>query len=69
MDKSMTAIVRVNDEYLYDIVNDHDAQSHVLRNNCKRKATEYITDRLSIIMRHELYVAENTEITGIFLFF
>jgi len=39
----MTAIVRVNGEHLHDIVNDCDDQCHIV-NNCKRKATENITD-------------------------
>jgi hypothetical protein len=45
MDKPMTAIVRVNGEHLHDIVNNHDAQCYILRNNYKRKVTENITDR------------------------
>jgi hypothetical protein len=58
MDKPMTTIVS-NGEHLHEIVNDHDAQCHILRNNCKRKATENITARPSKIMRHELCAAEN----------
>jgi len=56
----MTTIVSINGEHLHEIVNDHDAQCHILRNNCKRKATENITDRPSKIMRHVLCAAENT---------
>lgn len=64
MDKSMTAIVHVNGVHLLDIVNDHVAQYHVLRNNCKRKTVENITDEPSKIIRHELCTAENTEMVS-----
>lgn len=47
----MTAVLRVNGEHLHDLVNAHDAQCHILRNNCKRKANENITDIPSKIMR------------------
>jgi len=73
MDKSITydcnsTIVRVNSYLMVsinDIVNDHDAQCHILCNNCKRKANENITDRPSKIMRHELCPAENTEMISV----
>jgi hypothetical protein len=65
MDKPTTEIVRVSGEHIHEIVNDHDdAQCHTSRNNCKRKATENITDRTSKIMRHELCAAENTEMVS-----
>jgi len=38
MNKSMTANAHNNGEHLFDIVNHYDAQCHILRNSCKRKA-------------------------------
>lgn len=52
-------IIRVSGKHLHNIVNDYDAQSHILHNNYKRKATENITNRTSKIMHHELCAIEN----------
>jgi hypothetical protein len=54
----------VNGEHLHDIVNNHDGQCHILRNNCKRKATKNIINRPSKIMRHKLCASENTEMVS-----
>lgn len=39
-----TIIIPVSGKHLHGIINDHDAQYHILRNNCKRKEYENITD-------------------------
>ncbi|VVC25075.1 Hypothetical protein CINCED_3A013458 [Cinara cedri] len=46
----------------HNIVENRDIQRQIVRNNCKRKVNECISERLNTIFRHELMAVENTEL-------
>ncbi|KAF0696862.1 Uncharacterized protein FWK35_00037807, partial [Aphis craccivora] len=46
----------------HNIVENRDIQRQIVRNNCKQKATECISERPNKIIRRELMAVETTEL-------
>jgi len=51
-----------NISHSHNTVENRDIQRQIVRNNCKRKATECISERPNKIIRRELMAVETTEL-------